>query len=39
MEPKNVDIDSSPTGPTPVRISFCKAPGGEIIEFFENEAT
>ena len=39
MEPKDVDIDSRPTGPTPVRIAFCKAPGGEIIEFFQNEAT
>ena len=31
---KNVEIPAK-TGPTPVRIGFCKAPGGEIIEFFE----
>lgn len=39
VEPKDVEIDSRPTGPTPVRIAFCKAPGGEIIEFFQNAAT
>ena len=31
---KNVEIPAK-TGPTPVRIAFCKAPGGEVIEFFE----
>jgi len=33
MAPKDVDIPSRPQ-PLPVRISFVKAPGGEIIEFF-----
>jgi len=33
MAPKDVDIPSRP-GPFAVRISFVKAPGGEIIEFF-----
>jgi glyoxylase I family protein len=32
MEPKDVDIPSTP--PLPVRIAFCKAPGGEVLEFF-----
>ena len=32
LEPRDVDIPSDP--PTPVRIAFCKAPGGEVIEFF-----
>ena len=31
---KNVEIPAK-TGPTPVRIAFCKAPGGEVIEFFQ----
>lgn len=39
MEPKNVDIPSYPTGPTPVRIAFIKGPDGEHIEFFENSLT
>jgi catechol 2,3-dioxygenase-like lactoylglutathione lyase family enzyme len=34
MEPKDVTIPSNP--PTPVRIAFCKAPGGEVIEFFKH---
>jgi glyoxylase I family protein len=38
MEPKNVDIPSRPAK-TPVRIAFCKGPGGEVIEFFQNELT
>ncbi len=38
MEPANIDIPSRP-GPTPVRIAFCKAPDGEVIEFFQNELT
>lgn len=33
MEPKTVEIPSQPM--TPVRISFCKGPDGEIIEFFQ----
>jgi len=37
LEPKAVDIASSPV--TPVRIAFCKAPEGAIIEFFQNELT
>ena len=32
MEPKDVTIPSNP--PMPVRIAFCRAPGGEVIEFF-----
>lgn len=34
MEPKDVTIQSDP--PTNVRIAFCKAPGGEVIEFFQH---
>lgn len=34
MEPKNVDIPSTP--PKPVRIAFCKGPDGEVIEFFQD---
>ncbi len=34
MEPKGVTIPSDP--PTPVRIAFCRAPGGEVIEFFKH---
>ncbi len=33
MEPKDVDIPSSPA--YPVRIAFCKGPDGELIEFFQ----
>jgi len=25
--------------PIPARIAFCKGPDGELIEFFQNEAT
>jgi glyoxylase I family protein len=39
MESKTVDIPSTPTGPTPVRIAFVKGPDGETIEFFENTLT
>ena len=38
LEPQNVDIPSRPAR-TPVRIAFCKGPGGEVIEFFQNELT
>jgi glyoxylase I family protein len=38
MEPKSLEIPSKPAA-TPVRIAFCKAPGGEVIEFFQNERT
>lgn len=38
MEPTDVNIPSTP-GPTPVRIAFCEGPGGEVIEFFQNETT
>ena len=31
-EPRDIDIPSDP--PTPVRIAFIRAPGGEVIEFF-----
>lgn len=37
-EPKDVVIQSTPQ-PTPVRLAFCKGPDGEIIEFFQNDAT
>ena len=38
VEPKDVTIPSKPF-PLPVRIAFCKGPGGEEIEFFKNELT
>jgi glyoxylase I family protein len=38
VEPQDVDIASRPQ-PTRVRIAFCKGPDGELIEFFQNEAT
>ncbi|MEI6085869.1 MAG: VOC family protein [Verrucomicrobiota bacterium] len=38
MPAKDVHIQSRP-GPTPVRISFCQGPDGEVIEFFQNELT
>jgi glyoxylase I family protein len=38
MEPKSLEIPSTPFK-TPVRIAFCKGPGGETIEFFQNELT
>jgi glyoxylase I family protein len=38
MEPKELDIPSKPFV-APVKISFCKGPDGEIIEFFQNELT
>jgi len=34
MEPKDVAIPSNP--PMTVRIAFCRAPGGEVIEFFKH---
>ncbi len=34
IEPKDVTIPSDP--PMPVRIAFCRAPGGEVIEFFKH---
>ena len=34
VEPKDVAIPSTP--PMNVRIAFCKAPGGETIEFFKH---
>ena len=37
VEPKNVDLQSSPV--TPVRIAFCTGPDGEIIEFFQSATT
>ena len=39
MEPRSLDLATRPTGPTAVRIAFCKGPDGESIEFFQNEAT
>lgn len=38
MESKSIDMQSRPHR-TPVRIAFCKGPGGEVIEFFQNELT
>jgi glyoxylase I family protein len=38
MESKSLDIQSKPHV-TPVRIAFCKGPGGEVIEFFQNSLT
>lgn len=38
MAPTNVDIQN-PGQVVPVRISFVAAPGGETIEFFQNELT
>jgi len=38
MESKDILIESRPHQ-TPVRIAFCKAPDGEVIEFFQNELT
>ncbi|MGD0090868.1 MAG: VOC family protein [Planctomycetota bacterium] len=35
MEPKSVEIPSRPSR-TPVRIAFCKGPGGEVIELFQS---
>jgi glyoxylase I family protein len=37
-EPKDVEIPSRPE-PTPVRLAFFRAPGGILIEFFQNETT
>jgi glyoxylase I family protein len=37
MQPKTVEI-AAKTGTVPVRIAFCKAPGGELIEFFQSMA-
>ncbi len=34
IEPKDVTIPSDP--PMPVRIGFCRSPGGEVIEFFKH---
>lgn len=36
-EPKDVLLSSDP--PTPMRRAFCKGPDGEVIEFFQDEAT
>ena len=35
MPAKSVSIPAR-SGPVPVRIAFCKAPGGEVIEFFQS---
>jgi glyoxylase I family protein len=37
VEPKDVMLPSTP--PTPIRVAFFKGPDGELIEFFQNEAT
>jgi len=38
MAPKDVHLESH-QGLLPIRISFVVAPGGEIIEFFQNDLT
>lgn len=38
VEPKDVDIPSRPTGPTPVRLAFFKGPDGEVVELFDSKA-
>jgi glyoxylase I family protein len=38
FETKDIEIPSQPS-PTPIRIAFFKGPDGELIEFFQNEAT
>jgi glyoxylase I family protein len=37
VEPRDVTLSADP--PIPARIAFCKGPDGELIEFFQNEAT
>ncbi len=37
VEPKDVEIPSDP--PVKARISFCKGPDGESVEFFQNDST
>jgi glyoxylase I family protein len=37
-EPKDVTLGRGPEG-VPARIAFCRGPGGEEIEFFQNELT
>ena len=37
MEPRDVVLSSDP--PTPIRVGFCIGPDGEVIEFFQDEAT
>ncbi len=43
MAPKTVDIQNTSKAGlpavVPVRISFVRAPGGEVVEFFQNELT
>ena len=36
VEPKDVDIPTEP-GPYRIRLSFCKGPDGELIEFFQEK--
>ena len=36
-EPRDVSLDGTP--PLQVRISFCKGPDGEVVEFFQNDQT
>lgn len=35
IAPKDHTIPSTP--PTKIRIAFCQSPGGEVVEFFQNE--
>lgn len=38
VEPKDVDIPTQPE-PFPVRIAFCRAPDGTILEFFHERGS
>ncbi len=37
MEPRDVDIPTQPR-PYPVRIAFCRAPDGTVLEFFQERS-
>lgn len=40
VEPKDVTLaTTNQAGPAPIRLFFCEGPNGEIIEFFQNDAT
>lgn len=39
VEPRDVTIPTTNTGPVPVRIFFCEGPNGESIEFLQNSLT
>lgn len=35
VTPSKTVLIPAKSGPTPVRVAFCRAPGGEVIEFFQ----